>query len=225
MPLKISKKFITNKDQMGAKRKLSDIKFLVIHDTANTGYNAGAMSHYNFVQNRKGTYGSANYYVDDEIILQIIPDDIISWGVGDTWARTDKTRKDIKNSNSLNVELCINCNADPDKAYKNLIYLAKYLISKYKFDLDNVVRHFDATNKPCPGSWKDNNWTKWYKFKKDLMEACKMDDNKVSPWAAADWQWAIDMGLTDGTRPKDAATRQELVSMLKRMFDKIKEAN
>ena len=38
-----------------------------------------------------------------------------------------------------------------------------------------------------------------------------------SAWAAESWVWAKDNGLMDGTRPKDAVTREELAAVLKRM--------
>jgi hypothetical protein len=38
----------------------------------------------------------------------------------------------------------------------------------------------------------------------------------VSPWAREAWTWAFTNGITDGTRPKGAATREEIVTMLYR---------
>jgi len=38
----------------------------------------------------------------------------------------------------------------------------------------------------------------------------------VSPWAREAWVWAVENGITDGTRPKGAATREEIVTMLYR---------
>lgn len=45
------------------------------------------------------------------------------------------------------------------------------------------------------------------------------DVNKTenpSAWAAASWAWAKDNGLMDGTRPKDAVTREELAAVIMR---------
>lgn len=42
--------------------------------------------------------------------------------------------------------------------------------------------------------------------------------NEPSKWAKDSWQWGIDKGLTDGNRPKDNATREEVVTMLKRLY-------
>lgn len=38
-----------------------------------------------------------------------------------------------------------------------------------------------------------------------------------SAWAAESWAWAKDNGLMDGTRPKDAVTREELAAVLMRL--------
>ncbi len=46
------------------------------------------------------------------------------------------------------------------------------------------------------------------------------DVNKTenpSAWAKESWEWAKDNSLMDGTRPKDAVTREELAAVLKRM--------
>lgn len=39
----------------------------------------------------------------------------------------------------------------------------------------------------------------------------------VSPWAREARDWAVGFGITDGTRPKDPVTREELWTMLHRM--------
>ncbi|MGG1598018.1 N-acetylmuramoyl-L-alanine amidase family protein [Paenibacillus naphthalenovorans] len=42
----------------------------------------------------------------------------------------------------------------------------------------------------------------------------------VSDWAREAWDWAVASGITDGTRPKDAVTREEVVTMLHRLMKK-----
>lgn len=41
-----------------------------------------------------------------------------------------------------------------------------------------------------------------------------------SSWAQESWSWAKQMGLLDGTRPKDPVTREEVAIVLKRLVDK-----
>lgn len=52
-------------------------------------------------------------------------------------------------------------------------------------------------------------------------EVDKMKDDKnemVSDWAKEAWNWAIKNKITDGTRPKDNATREETIAILYRFF-------
>lgn len=54
-------------------------------------------------------------------------------------------------------------------------------------------------------------------------EAEDVDKNTAeipSAWAAASWAWAKAGGLLDGTRPKDAVTREELAAVLSRLAKK-----
>jgi N-acetylmuramoyl-L-alanine amidase CwlA len=150
--------------------------------------------------------------VDDKEIVQTIDDSVVAWAVGDKWARKNATRDDVTNYNSISVELCINQGIDKDKAYDNLLWLTRYLMQKYHAE---VVRHFDATGKPCPKSWQSNNWSQWWRFKKELI-------SMPSKWAEKDWNWAVDNHITDGSNPQGQCTREQVVSLLKRMYDLIK---
>ena len=162
---------ITNKKQIGKRRNLSDVKYLVIHDTGNTSRTADAMAHYKYLQNAS-RYGSAHYYLDDKEIIQTIGDSFVAWAIGDKWGYKNNPHriKDAYNSNSLSIELCINSDIDKAKAYKNLVELTKNLMAKFKIPAERVIRHFDATGKTCPGSWSKNNWSQWWQFKEDIKK-------------------------------------------------------
>ena len=45
------------------------------------------------------------------------------------------------------------------------------------------------------------------------------DPNKPSDWAKESWDWAKREGITDGTRPKDNATREQTATMLHRALE------
>lgn len=51
-----------------------------------------------------------------------------------------------------------------------------------------------------------------------------VENNDPSKWARAAWQWAKENRITDGTRPHDSCTREELVTMLYR-YNQLKEAS
>lgn len=210
--MNITRKITTNRDQFGDKRPLSAIKFIVIHDTANDKRGADADAHYRNLQRPNSRVGSAHYYVDDKEIVQTIDDSVVAWSVGDKWAIKNRTRADVTNYNSVSVELCINQGIDKAKAYQNLLWLTRYLMTKFNAE---VVRHYDATGKPCPSTWQANNWAQWWRFKKELT-------NMPSKWAEKDWNWAVDNHITDGSNPQGQCTREQAVSLLKRMYDMIK---
>ena len=44
----------------------------------------------------------------------------------------------------------------------------------------------------------------------------ELEKKPVSSWAAEDWKWAEENGITDGDRPQANATRQEVVSLIRR---------
>ena len=177
---------ITNYKQIGRKRAHGAIRFIVIHDTGNPGKGAGAMAHYRYLQGATRA-GSAHYYVDDKEIIQTIGDSRVAWAVGDTWARKNRTRSDVTNYNSVSIELCINSDSDKAAAYKNMLELTKNLMRKFNIPADRVVRHFDASGKPCPGSWQANKWAKWWQFKADIKKPIEwqIDLSKSSEFGAA----------------------------------------
>ncbi|NLY44593.1 MAG: N-acetylmuramoyl-L-alanine amidase [Tissierella sp.] len=44
----------------------------------------------------------------------------------------------------------------------------------------------------------------------------KNEIDAPSPWAADAWDWAKENGITDGSRPKEFATREEIITMIYR---------
>lgn len=140
------------------------IKYISIHDTGNKRRGADANAHFNFF-NGGDRQSSAHYFVDDKQILRIIKDEHKSWHCGD-----GKGKYEIRNENSIGIEMCINSDGDFNKTYSNTLKLTKYLMKKYNIPLENVVRHYDASRKLCPNVFKENNWEKWNKFKEHLKQ-------------------------------------------------------
>lgn len=140
------------------------IKYIVIHDTGNTGVKANADAHFNFF-NKANRGRSAHYFVDDKQILRIIKDEYKSWAIGDGGGKYG-----ITNENSISIEMCINSDGNFEKTYQNTIELTRYLMDKYNIPLENVVRHYDASRKLCPNVFYKNNWEKWHQFKRNLIK-------------------------------------------------------
>lgn len=57
------------------------------------------------------------------------------------------------------------------------------------------------------------------------MESIKVMENTQEPsaWAKENWEKATELGLIDGTRPKDTVTRQELAAVTVRLYEMLKQ--
>lgn len=141
------------------------VEYIVIHDTGNPGVGADAMAHYNYFKGGDRD-ASAHYFVDDHQVVQIIDDQEGSWHSGVKY-KTPATP--ISNHNSIGIEMCINADGDYNKAMKNTIDLAAYLLWKYDLNMDHLVRHYDANGKVCPKTMSESNWARWDEFKKAVQ--------------------------------------------------------
>lgn len=159
---------IKNGKQIGKKRLLSQIKFIVIHYTGNYNKGADAMAHFRYLQTAE-RYGSAHYFVDDKNIIQTIGDSFVAWGVGDNQGY-GRFLNGCNNSNSISIEMCVNIDSNQALMYKNTLELTKNLMKKFNIDADHVCRHYDVSKKDCPHNFKNNNWAKWWQFKEDIKQ-------------------------------------------------------
>lgn len=147
---------LAHKGNFGGTRPLTQIKYIVIHYTANDGdtdENNGLYFKNNDVD------ASAHYFVDDDSITQSVPDNYIAWHCG---AKTYK-HPECRNANSIGIEICDDVKNGviypSAKTIQNVLDLTKSLMKKYNIPKENIIRHFDVTGKHCPAYWVDN--TKW----------------------------------------------------------------
>jgi N-acetylmuramoyl-L-alanine amidase CwlA len=70
---------------------------------------------------------------------------------------------------------------------------------------EQILRHYDVTGKMCP-LYYVNHADEWTQFQDTVLSA-------PDTWAATAWDWAKSKGITDGTRPRDAITRQETMQL------------
>lgn len=157
---------LANKSNYGGKRNTSDIKYIVIHYTANDGdtdENNGKYFQNNVV------YASAHYFVDSDSITNSVPDNYVAYGVGGSKYNNNggKYYGKATNNNTLSIELCDdnkNGNIYPSaKTIENAIAFTKVKMKEYGIDKDHVIRHYDVNGKPCPAYWcgtsaKDEKW-------------------------------------------------------------------
>lgn len=225
---------ISNKKQFSnRRRKKSAIKNIVVHATDNPRNGADAEAHVRYLEHAD-RFGSAHYYVDDHSIYQPIGDTYIAWHCADNQG-FGKSLNGVTNSNSIGVEMCMNSDGIFSKTYKNTVELVKNLMKIYNLTVDNVCRHYDVSKKKCPSVFKYDNWAKWKQFKKDIAKPVEweidlskdstfgpdktvQEFSNISSWAKEAWNWGKEKGITDGTYPKKEATREEVITMLYRMW-------
>lgn len=141
------------KDENGNIKKLEEVKYLVIHETANESEHADAEAHYNLVDNDHDDYiYSYAFVVDENKAIQMAPID----------ARTTHTKSGngITNNNAIGIEMCVNKGANYEETVKNTIKLIRDEILPVYPDIE-IVQHYDAYGKDCPsklrksGRWND----------------------------------------------------------------------
>lgn len=165
----INKNYPCNSKNYGKTRDTKNIKFIVIHYTANK--TDKAVNNCKYFQTA-GRNASAHYFVDNDGVWQSVEDNIVAWSVGGSRYTNYKTTGGAKfygictNSNSISIELCSTNGIITDKTQDNAIELVKILMKKYNIPISNVIRHFDVTGKKCPGwnGWCNNNSEKWNAF-------------------------------------------------------------
>lgn len=186
-------------------------KYITIHSTANP--TSTAQNERNWLVNLSNTrQASWHVAVDEKSAVEAIPLDEKALHAGDTKG----------NIESIGIEICESGNRQ--KTIQNTVELVAKLLYERNWGTDKLRRHYDWSGKNCPRILNYNNWEGWTKFKndaqKELDKLTKQDSNKeqtISPWARDAWAWGIKQGVTDGNRPKDTATREEIITMLYRM--------
>jgi len=171
--LKINSKQI-NYNRTPLIRTANNIQYIVIHDTANFSKGAGAEMHFNYF-NGGNKNASADFFVDDKQTLQI--NDYFkfyTWAVGD-----GHSRYGISNRNSVSIEICVNPDSNYDVAFEKTIELTKHLMNALNVPAERVVRHYDASRKPCPISMMQNNWARWERFKMAISNNKENEEIKL----------------------------------------------
>ena len=148
-------KFISPNKFSRPQIKLTGVKKLVIHWTAN--YGATAENHYNYFKNLKDRYASAHIFVDKTEALCIIPLNEVAYHANDGSYRGVSALKPNANYLSIGVELCVEKDGTFHKdTIARAVKVFAELCKKYKLDSDDIVRHYDITHKNCPAPWVSN---------------------------------------------------------------------
>ena len=177
-----------DRSNYGGIRKLNDIKYIVIHYTANK--NDTAENNCKYFQ-RKNVKSSAHYFIDSDNIIQSVHDNYIAWSIGgkkysscsETGGGTFYGR--CKNSNSISIELCSDNGSFAPGTINNAVKLVQMLRKKYHISINNVIRHFDVTGKSCPAYWIGTNEIEFLDFKVQVLNPSsitKKSQNWLVKW-------------------------------------------
>ena len=150
--------------------------------------------------------------VDEKEAVEAIPLNEVAWHAGDGGSGTG-------NRKSIGVEICES--GDRQRTLQNAVKLVAKLLKERGWGVDKLRRHYDWNKKICPRIFYDGGkWMAWEQFKQAVQKeltgggTVTPDKNQPSTWAKESWEWGKKNGVTDGTRPKDAITREEVITML-----------
>ena len=163
----IRKTDLAHRSNYGNKRNTSDIKYIVLHYTANDGDTDEANGNYFNGANRNA---SAHLFVDDDSYTQSVPDNYVAWSVGGNKYPNTKGGSlygIATNANTLNIEMCDTIKNGKyevsPKTQENVITIVREKMKQYNIPIDRVIRHYDVTGKLCPAYFVDE--TAWAAFK------------------------------------------------------------
>jgi len=192
-------------------------EFIVVHNTAN---DASARNEVAYMI-RNNDKVSFHYAIDDKEIIQGIPENRNAWHAGDG-ANGQGNRK------GLSIEICYSKSGGKrfEEAEKLAAKFIAYELKEKGWGIDKVKKHQDFSGKYCPHRTLDMGWQRFLDMVKSELDKLKggatvAEKNVPSSWAKEAWEWAKKEGITDGSRPKDTATREEIITMLRNYDQKV----
>ncbi|GEM_PF-161583 len=138
---------------------IGTINYVCIHYVANPGSTAKGNRDY-FEENSDGRSVSSHFIVGLRgEILQCVPVNEVAYAQGCSTGVNH-------NYDAISIE---NCHPTEDgkfssETYWALVKLSAWLLEQYGLDTNALIRHFDATGKPCPAYYVDNPEA-WEQFK------------------------------------------------------------
>ena len=133
-----------------------NVYWVVVHDTANTGTGAGALSHANYLWNasQNGTelWASWHFSIDDKALYQSLPETERGYHAGDgsSLPLQGTTYLGGGNRNGIGIEMGVNDDADVYRTWQRTSKLVAHLLTKYNLPRENMKYHNDFSGKDCP---------------------------------------------------------------------------
>jgi N-acetylmuramoyl-L-alanine amidase len=143
-------------------QKIDRVRFIVAHDTGNPGSTARNNRAYFDVHQPSA---SAHTFIDDEVILEIIPLDEKAWHV----------RYDVSDANdeATGVELCWGGGIDFNEAYNRYVWYMAYLCEQHNLDPQNdIIAHseLDPSRRSDPQNALNRYGISWDEFIDDVTK-------------------------------------------------------
>ena len=172
----IQEMFLTPNKYSRPQIPLKEVKKIAVHYVGNP--NTSALSNRNYFENCKegGRYVSSHYIVGLKgEVIQCIPTD--EWSYCTNQA----------NGYSISIETC-HPKSDGifnDSTYVSLCELCAMLLKKFNLTTNDLIRHYDITQKTCPLHWTPTKYqseavatARWNRFKQDVQTV--MNGGKVT---------------------------------------------
>lgn len=173
--------------------KISKVKGVVVHWTANLNKGADAQANRNYFQNTTRA-ASAHLNVDDKELIACLPwkkgEAEVGYHVGAKVYKPGIVNKLGKpNYSTIGLEICVNSDGDFKKAYANGVAVIAMMLKEHDLGIENLYRHYDITGKSCPGFFVDNGYAKQFlgttadkayaEFKADVAKALGVNTSPV----------------------------------------------
>ena len=172
----IQEMFLTPNKYSRPQIPLTKVTKIAVHYTGNAG--SSALATRNYFENCKngGRYVSSHYVIGLKgEIIQCIP--LNEWSYCTNQA----------NGYSISIETC-HPKSDGifnDSTYVSLCELCAMLLKKYNLTTNDLIRHYDVTQKQCPLHWAPTKYqseavttARWNRFKQDVQTV--MNGGKVT---------------------------------------------
>lgn len=153
--VKVVKNFVKVNQYTRPGLKLSGVKGIVMHWTATPGASAlNEKNYFNSTCIADERHASAHYFVDRSEVQQIIPEDEVACHAHDGNRCYVSFLKPNANTAAIGVEMCVEKDGKiHSETVQNTAELVADLCKRYGLLTDNIVRHYDVTNKNCPAPW------------------------------------------------------------------------
>lgn len=216
-PIKSEYQYITNHDalQYTVGRQGQEIRYIVIHHWGNRGQTFEGVL--NWFCHNQNCQTSAHYVAEAGKVACIVDLSNTAYHAGN-W---------LYNLQSIGIE------CRPEATENDYQTVAQLIANLWKaFGKLELIEHRNVPGAmtSCPGIW---NLKKLKSLAEQYYNGINSNNKEAKPmkktieqpadWAKPMWQKFKAMGFFDGTRPKDSATREELVTIMGKAHDALEK--